>query len=45
MDTLIIHYLEGKELPGEEKLARQVVLKAGQMELDDSILVHHWWQQ
>jgi hypothetical protein len=42
---VIICYLEGKELPGEEKLARQVVLEVGQMELDDGVLVHHWWQQ
>jgi hypothetical protein len=42
---LIVRYLESKDLPGEEKLARQVVLKGGQMELDEGLLVRHWWQQ
>jgi hypothetical protein len=31
----IVCYLESKELPGEEKLVKQVMLEAGQMELDD----------
>lgn len=41
----IIKYLKDGELPKDDKKAKNVVLNAQHMELDDGVLYHIWWPQ
>jgi len=41
----IFYYLEDNVLPEDDKLARRVVMEAGQMEIVEGLLIRHWWPQ